>query len=126
MKKIMAHESSYIFFRPVDPVKDGAPDYPNIVMHAMSLFTVQDKLDKHQYNSPDEFIADMRQIWTNAKIYNSQTHAIYKAADSLANRFDSLSSTLPQTISPTRRDCSLQIAVELRFARYRSLKHIHG
>ena len=125
VRNIMDHESSYVFFRPVDPVNDGAPDYPYFVVRPMSLFTVQEKLEKRLYNSDEECIDDMRQIWTNAKIYNNQAHAIYRAANTLAGRFDLLSASLPRRIATGRQESALQTAIELRFARYRSLKGSH-
>ena len=125
VRQVMEHENSYVFFRPVDPLNDGAPDYPNYVMRPMSIFTVQEKIDKRAYRNPREFIDDMRQIWTNAKIYNHQTHTIYKTADSLAARFETLAAALPHEIGKGEKDCALQVAVELRFARYRAMRRGH-
>ena len=122
VKRIMEHENAYVFFRPVDPQNDGAPDYPNYVMKPMCIFWVQEKLDKREYNSPAEFMDDMRQIWTNAKIYNHQTHTIFRTADTLAERFEMLAAGLPHEIREGQRDCALQIATELIFARYRAMQ----
>jgi hypothetical protein len=125
MHQIMARENAFFFFQPVDPVADGAPDYFQYVTKPMSIFAVQEKLDKRQYECPSEFVADMRQIWTNAKIYNQQTHAIYKAADALAARFEILAATLPHDVSESQNKNGLQWLVESRFARYRSAKSSH-
>lgn len=120
----MEHDNVYVFFRPVDPEKDGAPDYRTWIMHPMSIFTVQEKIDKREYKSPAEFIADMRQIWENAKIYNNYTHMIYKTADFLAEKFETLAAGLPHEL-PEPKNNALQRAVELRFARYRMAKKTH-
>lgn len=120
----MEHDNVYVFFRPVDPEKDGAPDYRTIIPRPMSIFTVQEKIDNREYKSPSDFIEDMRQIWTNAKMYNNQTHMIHKTADILAHKFETLASCLPHNV-PEPRNNALQRAVELRFARYRMSKQTH-
>ncbi|KAK8834554.1 hypothetical protein M9Y10_027555 [Tritrichomonas musculus] len=123
VQQIVGTDGSSYFFRPVDPEKDGAPDYYLIIMTPMSLFDVQDKLDKKLYNTPEEFIKDMDQIFINAKIYNMNTHPIYKAAEVLANKFSILSARLPRKIQDL--NSGLQCEVELRLLRYRLNKKTH-
>jgi hypothetical protein len=125
VQQIMGHENAYFFFKPVDPIADGAPDYCQIIVTPMSILTVQGKLDRREYTSPDEFIADMRQIWANAKIYNHQSHTIYKTAHALAEKFEILAASLPHEISQIGRCSALQRAVELRLGRYRMAKKTH-
>ena len=125
VQQIMSSENAFYFFKPVDPELDGAPNYYDNILNPMSIFVVQDKLDKKQYDSPDEFIQDMRQIWVNAKQYNHQSHTIYKAADALAQKFEILASSLPRAIPPGSRNSALQRLVELRFLRYRMNKTTH-
>lgn len=124
--QIMSNDSSVYFFRPVDPDLDGAPNYYDIIPHPMSIYRVQEKLDSREYSSPGEFIADMRQIWVNAKQYNYPTHPIYKAADALAAKFELLAASLPQPVGPGSRDNAMQRYVELRLLRYRALKCGHA
>ncbi|KAH0794867.1 Bromodomain containing protein [Histomonas meleagridis] len=125
VQQIMNSDNSFYFFKPVDPELDGAPNYYEIILTPMSIFVVQDKLDKKLYNTPEEFIQDMRQIWINAKQYNHQTHTIYKAADLLAQKFEILASSLPRSIPPGSQSSALQRLVELRFLRYRLNKTTH-
>lgn len=54
----------------VDPEKDGAPDYLQIIKEPMSLREVLKKLKNNSYSSIEQFERDMGLIWTNAKTYN--------------------------------------------------------
>jgi hypothetical protein len=58
------------FWRPVDPVADGAPDYYTVIKKPMDLGTVQAKLHGRGYKSSDDFVADVRQVWSNCKTFN--------------------------------------------------------
>jgi hypothetical protein len=121
----MTKENAYFFFKPVDPIADGAPDYFRYIVRPMSIFTVQEKLDKRQYESFDQFIGDMRDIWRNAKVYNHPSHAIHRAAELLAEEFEILAASLPREVPKDERTNGLQRLIEVRFARYRSLKKTH-
>lgn len=125
LSQILKSENSYFFFRPVDPEQDRAPDYFKIIVSPMSLYDVQQKIDKNQYETPEEFIKDMRLIWHDAKQYNAPSHLIYKAADVLSHKFEMLASTLPHTINEASLNSAFQREVELRFARYRLQKKTH-
>jgi hypothetical protein len=125
VQQIMAKENSFYFFKPVDPEVDGAPDYFQFIVRPMSILTVQEKIDRREYDNPAEFIDDMRTIWSNAKIYNHQTHTIYKTADVLCEKFEVLAAALPHEISEADKGSALQRLTELRFARYRLAKRGH-
>jgi len=64
------HRFHKIFLFPVDPVRQGIPDYPEIVKNPMDLGTVKRKLDERKYLGPDDFCADMRLIFSNCTLYN--------------------------------------------------------
>jgi len=64
------HKFHKIFLYPVDPVRQGIPDYPDIVKNPMDLSTVKRKLDERKYISPEEFCADMRLMFSNCILYN--------------------------------------------------------
>jgi hypothetical protein len=119
----MAQENAYFFFKPVDPVADGAPDYLQQILRPMSILIIQEKIDRQEYKSPNEFIEDMRQIWANAKIYNVQTHTIYRTAQALAEKFEIYAASLPHDIPEP--GSGMQRLVEIRFARYRAAKRTH-
>lgn len=70
------HRYHKIFLFPVDPVRQGIPDYPQIVKNPMDLGTVKRKLDEKKYVGPEDFCADMRLIFSNCALYNgSQSDA---------------------------------------------------
>jgi hypothetical protein len=125
IRDIMSRENAFFFFRPVDPIADGAPDYFLYICNPMSILTVQEKLDRTEYKTADEFIRDIRLIWSNAKIYNHHSHPIYKTADALAVRFEIFAAGLPHEIPIADQSSALQRLVELRFACYRAAKQTH-
>ena len=52
------HNEVYFFMHPVDYVRLGIPDYPHIVKKPMDLGTVERRLQKGEYLSVDDFVAD--------------------------------------------------------------------
>lgn len=125
LDQIMKFENSYFFFQPVDPEKENAPDYYRIIAQPMSIYNVQQKIDQLQYQTPEEFINDMRLIWSNAKLYNPPMHPVYKAADDLSFKFELMAATLPHVVDDQSLNGGFQREVELRFARYRLMKKSH-
>jgi hypothetical protein len=55
---------------PVDPERDGAPTYRQIVTHPMDFQTMRKKLGSSEYRSVQEFIDDIQLICDNAKLFN--------------------------------------------------------
>jgi hypothetical protein len=64
---------SYPFLMPVDPIRDGAPNYLTIVKNPMDFGTMKKKLSESKYNSVQEFIDDIQLICDNAKLFNGST-----------------------------------------------------
>ncbi|KAH8747082.1 TFIID associated protein [Diaporthe sp. PMI_573] len=75
------------FKEPVDPVIDNAPDYLEKVTKPMDLVTIKNKMDKEQYTSDEEFLADMNQIFANCKTYWDPTDNVYTACETLERTF---------------------------------------
>lgn len=125
IQQLMSQDNAFFFFKPVDPEADGAPDYNTYIPQPMSFFKVQEKLDRQEYKTPDEFIKDVNLIWQNAKNYNMPVTLIYKAADNLSNKFNTLAGSLPHVVPEEDQNNALQRLVELRFARYRMGKKTH-
>lgn len=61
------------FRQPVDPVRDNAPNYPQIVTNPMDFSTMRKKLNNNEYTSVQEFIDDIQLICDNAKKFNGET-----------------------------------------------------
>lgn len=78
------------FLRPVDEEKDGAPGYYDVVKAPMDFVTVQTKLYLRRYESPQEFWADVKRIFSNCLQYNSPRTEISISCRLLEALFDKL------------------------------------
>jgi hypothetical protein len=69
---LQKHECALIFSEPVDHVKLGIPDYPEIVKTPMDLGTVKRKLENGEYDEvgPSGFVADAQLAFENCLLYN--------------------------------------------------------
>ena len=61
-----------------EPVtRDEAEDYYDVIAHPMDFQTMQNKCSCGSYRSVQEFLADMKQVFTNAELYNCRgTHVL--------------------------------------------------
>lgn len=67
------HEAySYPFLDPVDPVALNCPNYFDIIKHPMDLSTIQKKYSGNEYDSADEFEADIRLMFNNCYKFNPE------------------------------------------------------
>lgn len=78
------------FLEPVDPIALGIPTYFDIIKNPMDLATVEGKLRNLDYDSPEQFDADMRLIWANALAFNPPGSQVYRMAENLSNYFEEL------------------------------------
>lgn len=78
------------FLRPVDEEKDGAPGYYTVVKDPMDFVTVQTKLYLRRYETPQEFWADVKRIFSNCLQYNSPRTEIAICCRLLEALFDKL------------------------------------
>lgn len=81
-------KSSVPFRQPVDPVRDGAPDYPRIVKNPMDLSTAAAKLDSGLYMNREQFVDDMRLICRNCFLYNGPETPMYRAGKAFEAVFE--------------------------------------
>jgi hypothetical protein len=56
----------------VDPDRDGAPDYYEIIKEPMALAEVKRKLNANEYDSIQSWEHDVNLIWKNARTYNGE------------------------------------------------------
>ncbi len=87
------------FREPVDPVVEGIPDYPNKVKRPMDLTTIKRNLDRGIYDSPDEFVADVRQIFANVYAYWKPKDGVYQVCERLEKTFEEKYSQMNKWIS---------------------------
>jgi len=76
------------FKDPVDPERDGVPDYHNVVTKPMDLTTMKAKMDRREYTDENEFLADMNQIFTNCYTYWRESDPMWAACEKLQKSFE--------------------------------------
>lgn len=76
------------FREPVVPSEDGVPDYFDKVKRPMDLNTVKSKMDRKEYKTDDEFLADVRQIFDNCFLYWQKGDPMYLAGEKLKKTFE--------------------------------------
>lgn len=57
------------------------PDYHEIIKKPMDLTTIRQKIEKNEYHSKEDFEADVKLIFENAKSYNHPSTIYYKYAE---------------------------------------------
>ena len=62
---------AFPFMQPVDPARDGIPDYFAVVKAPMDFGTVASRLKTKAYDTPEGFRDDVRQIFQNCRLYNT-------------------------------------------------------
>ncbi|CCT64033.1 related to RING3 kinase [Fusarium fujikuroi] len=72
----------------VEPVEDGVPDYFEKVKRPMDLTTIKAKMDRKEYNSDEEFVADVRQIFDNCFTYWKKGDPMWLAGEKLQKTFE--------------------------------------
>lgn len=76
------------FREPVEPQVDGVPDYFEKVKRPMDLSTIKMKMDKKEYSSDEDFLADVRQIFDNCFVYWKKDDPMYEAGERLQRTFE--------------------------------------
>lgn len=89
LRQMQQSPQAYPFLQPVDWKTLGIPDYPKIVKQPMDIGSVEKHLTSYLYSSLDEFAADMRLCFKNAKRYNLEGSDIHKMASDLEMQFES-------------------------------------
>ena len=65
---------SVMFAQPVDPERDGIPNYFQIIRRPMDLGTVRKKLEDGSYSSVAQWKEDVELIWENCYKCNGRPH----------------------------------------------------
>lgn len=83
---LFKHPKSVAFREPVNAKALGIyPIYFNVIKRPMDLGTVRKKIDRGEYQSKQECLADINQIWINAKTFNLPGHFVHEAAKIMEN-----------------------------------------
>lgn len=81
LRRAMAADPDSFFAQPVSP--DEVPDYLDIIQHPMDFTTMATRLESFQYETLQDFSADLELIAVNAMTYNGQETVYYRAAEAL-------------------------------------------
>lgn len=85
------------FKEKVDPIRDGAPNYNEIVKHPMDLSTIRKNLITNELKSMDEWAAAVNLVWHNAMLFNSEGTLIHLIAKEMKEWFDKKYGKMPRT-----------------------------
>lgn len=109
IKNLKKSKDGLVFLHPVDPVALNIPHYPSIIKHPMDFSTIERKLNSSnpakpdlnpnnpRYYSADEFINDVRLVFTNALTFNGPDHVVTLMGRRLGEVFDKQIKNLPPT-----------------------------
>ncbi|KAI0897000.1 putative Bromodomain testis-specific protein [Annulohypoxylon nitens] len=92
------------FREPVRPVEDGVPDYLEKIKKPMDLSTIKDKMDRHEYSNEQDFLADIRQIFTNCFTYHKEGSAMWVNCEKFKKTFEDKYSAMPKWIAKMEGD----------------------
>jgi hypothetical protein len=70
---LMKHRFATIFLEPVDPIRDHAPDYHDVIKNPMDLQTISRKLNENAYANWQAWAADVELIFDNCVTYNGDS-----------------------------------------------------
>ena len=88
LETVSADPNAQPFLEPVDWQELDLLDYPKIVKNPMDLGTVKAKLLKGEYQTLEEFIAQIQLIWDNCKSYNMAGSVIYKICERMERSYN--------------------------------------
>jgi bromodomain-containing factor 1 len=95
------------FLRPVDPIALGIPHYPSVIKSPMDFSTIERKLATSnpakpdpnpanpRYNNAEEFVSDVRLIFSNSLTFNGPDHAVTAMGKRVEEIFDKQVKNMP-------------------------------
>jgi bromodomain-containing factor 1 len=107
IKNLKKSKDGVVFLHPVDPVALNIPHYPSIIKNPMDFSSIERKLNSSnpakpdpnpnnpRYSSADEFISDVRLVFTNALTFNGADHVVTLMGKRLGEVFDKQIKNLP-------------------------------
>ena len=88
LQAMKAVPESFYFTQKVDHVALNIPDYPLIVKKPMDLGTIETRLQKGEYLEVDDFVADVRLVFYNCRIYNQPNNPVGLAGAKVGQTFE--------------------------------------
>mmetsp|Transcript_15038 Transcript_15038/g.41591 ORF Transcript_15038/g.41591 Transcript_15038/m.41591 type:complete len:282 (-) Transcript_15038:318-1163(-) len=84
----MSRPDAAPFLEPVDWRGLELFDYPEVVTQMMDLGTIQRKLERQQYNTAWECAQDIKLVWSNCQLYNTEGSELWMIAKSFNRKFE--------------------------------------
>ncbi|KAF5352665.1 hypothetical protein D9756_005839 [Leucocoprinus leucothites] len=112
LKKLQANKHALIFNQPVDPIRDNAPRYFDIIKEPMDMRTMGAKLDAGMYKDRFAFQADFRLMISNAKLYNTVGSYAHNEAIALETFFEKQWAIINKTLEAADKNQAAQLARE--------------
>ncbi|KAL4251521.1 Transcription initiation factor TFIID subunit 2 [Abortiporus biennis] len=113
VKKMQTNKSAAVFLQPVDPVRDRAPNYFDIIKNPMDISTMSAKLEQGQYKDRFAFEADFRLMIANAKQYNMPMSFVHNEAVKLEAFFDKLWVRINKTLEAADKAHAKSVSVPI-------------
>ena len=99
LKKMQDSKHSYLFRKPVDPVRDRVTDYFKVISNPMDLSSISNKLGEGLYKDRFEFRDDFMLMISNAKTYTPDTKmAVHIEAIALEKEFNVMWNRITKTL----------------------------
>ena len=86
ISEMEALEHAWPFLYPVNTKQ--FPTYKKVIKQPMDLATIKKKLDGNGYKIRDEFVDDVRLIFTNCELFNEDDSPVGKAGHSMRSHFE--------------------------------------
>ncbi|RIA86014.1 hypothetical protein C1645_780659 [Glomus cerebriforme] len=84
--ELKKHAKSWPFRNPVNG--EEVPDYYKIIKTPMDLMTIESKVENNCYKTLDDYIQDVRLIFSNCRMYNAEGTIYVKCANGLEKYFN--------------------------------------
>ncbi|RCI05559.1 hypothetical protein CU098_000262, partial [Rhizopus stolonifer] len=84
----MTNPHAFEFLRPVDPIRQGVPQYFTIIKKPMDLSTIQAKLKNNVYKNPLDMNEDVKLIFKNCYTFNPPDTYVYNEAKLLEESYN--------------------------------------
>merc|ERR1712131_388797 len=95
-KSVAKHKHAWPFQKPVDPKELGLPDYFDVVKKPMDLSTIKKKIDRNEYLTGSEALADFRLMFSNCYLYNKPTDDVTLMCQEVESFFKQLVKKVPE------------------------------
>ena len=98
LKELVKHPQAVWFLEPVDPIKLGIPEYPQIITNPMDFKTIRTYIETGRIETAESFAEHVRLVFRNATTFNQMKEAaVHIAALEMSGRFEDKFRVLLQT-----------------------------